>query len=165
MSLFAETSYDSTGDSDFDLPPGESNKVVEFAVPVGGQVLGVGGHIHDYGTRFVVVRAGTSDTIYNGVPRFDSTGAVAGMPQVPMFGRSLHLQPGDRFVMTVFYNNPSGRLLAKAGMGTFGMVFVPDDVAQWPSLDRNDPGVKRDLAGLRSGMMHEMHQGMQMNHD
>jgi hypothetical protein len=164
MSLYAETSYDSTGDSDFDLPPGESNKVVEFTVPVGGRVLGVGGHIHDYGTRFVVVKAGTNDTIYNGVPRLDSTGAVAGMPQVPMFGRTLHLQPGDRFVMTVFYNNPSGRLLEKAGMGTFGMVFVPDDVTQWPSLDRNDPGVKLDLAGLRSGTMHEMHQGMQMPH-
>ncbi|MFI5280000.1 MAG: hypothetical protein ACHQU1_05865 [Gemmatimonadales bacterium] len=163
MSLFAETSYDTTGDSDFDLPPGESNKVVEFTVPVGGRVLGLGGHIHDYGTRFVVVRAGTNDTVYNAVPRLDSTGAVAGMPQVPMFGRSLHLAPGDHFVMTVFYNNPSGRLLEKAGMGTFGMVFVPDDVAQWPSLDRNDPGVKRDLAGLRSGMMHDMHQGMQMH--
>ncbi len=165
MSLFAETSYDSTGDSDFDLPPGESNKVVEFTVPVGGRVLGVGGHIHDYGTRFVVVRAGTNDTIYSAVPRLDSTGAVAGMPQVPMFGRSLHLVPGDRFVMTVFYNNPSGRLLEKAGMGTFGMVFVPDDLGQWPGLDHNDPGVKRDLAGLREGMMREMHQGMQMPHD
>ena len=163
MSLFAETSYDSTGDSDFDLPPGESNKVVEFTVPVGGRVLGLGGHIHDYGTRFVVVKAGSNDTIYNAVPRRDSTGAVAGMPQVPLFTRTLRLQPGDRFVMTVFYNNPSGRLLEKAGMGTFGMVFVPDDVAQWPALDRNDPGVKRDLAGLRSGMMHEMRQGMQMH--
>ena len=48
-------------------------------------------------------------------------------------------------------------------MGTFGMVFVPDDVASWPSLDPDDPGVKRDLASLRSGMMHEMHQGMRMN--
>ncbi len=164
MSLYAETAYDSTGDSDFDLPPGESNKVVEFSVPMAGQVLGVGGHMHDYGTRFVVVRGGTGDTIYNAVPRLDSAGAVAGMPQVPMFGRSLHLASGDRFVMTVFYNNTSGRLLEKAGMGTFGMVFVPDDLAQWPALDRNDPGVKRDLAGLQSAMQHEMRQGMQMHH-
>ena len=163
MSLYAETSYDSTGDSDFDLPPGESNKVVEFSIPLGGRVLGVGGHIHDYGTRFVVVRAGTGDTIYNAVPRLDSSGAVAGMPQVPLFGRTLRLAPGDHFVMTVYYNNSSGRLLEKAGMGTFGMVFVPDDVNQWPALDRNDPGVQRDLAGLREGMMHEMHQGMHMN--
>ena len=163
MSLYAETSYDSTGDSDFDLPPGESSKVVEFSVPVAGRVLGLGGHIHDYGTRFVVVREGTGDTVYNAAPRLDSSGAVAGMPQVPMFGRTLRIAPGDRFLMTVFYNNTSGRMLEKAGMGTFGMVFVPDDLTQWPTLDKNDPGVQRDLAGLRSSMQHEMHQGMKMN--
>ena len=102
MSLYAETSYDSTGDSDFDLPPGASHKVVEFTVPVGGRLLGMGGHIHDYGTRMVVVRAGAGDTLYNVVPRLDSTGAVAGMPQRRLFTSVLRIAPGDRFVMTVF---------------------------------------------------------------
>lgn len=165
MSLYAETSFDSTGDSDFDLPVGESNRIVEFSVPVAGQILGYGGHMHDFGTRFVVVRAGTSDTLYNAVPQVDSSGAVVGMPQVLVFGRVLRIAPGDRFVMTVFYNNPTGRLLEKAGMGTFGLVFVPDDLTHWPALDPADLAVRRDLAGLRAGMQHEMRQGMQMNHN
>ena len=61
MSFYAETSFDSTGNSDFDLVAGESQKVVQFTVPIAGTVLAVGGHIHDYGTRFVVVRGGTAE--------------------------------------------------------------------------------------------------------
>ena len=162
MSFYAETSYDSTGNSDFDLPPGESSKLVEFTVPVAGQVLAVGGHIHDYGTRMLVVRAGGADTLYNAVPRTDSSGAVKGMPTQPMFGRAVRVAPGDRFVMTVSYNNPSGRLLEAAGMGTFGVVFAPDDISQWPVLDRNDARVKHDLADLRSPHQRVMRQGTQM---
>ena len=164
MSFYAETSFDTTGSSDFDLPAGESQKVVQFTVPVAGAVLAVGGHIHDYGTRFVVVRGGTNDTIYNAAPSLDSTGAVAGMPTRPMFGRTVRVAPGDGFVMTVFYNNTSGRMLEGAGMGTFGVVFAPDDPAQWPALDRNDPGVQHDLARLRNPHQHAMKQGMDHSH-
>ena len=163
MSFYAETAFDGSGNSDFDLPAGESSKVVEFTVPVSGTVFGVGGHIHDYGTRFVVVRADRPDTIYNATPRLDASGAVTGMPQQMML-RSVRIAPGDRFTMTVYYNNTSGRMLEGAGMGTFGVVFLPDDPTQWPVLDSNDPGVKRDLANLRSPMQHMMHQGMDMNH-
>ena len=162
MSFYAETSYDSTGNSDFDLPAGESNKVVEFTVPAAGQVLAVGGHIHDYGTRMVVVRAGAGDTLYNAVPRTEANGAVLGMPTQPMFGRAVRVAPGDRFVMTVFYNNPTGRMLEAAGMGTFGVVFAPDDLGQWPALDRNDRRVQHDLADLKSPHQRVMRQGTQM---
>lgn len=162
MSFYAETSFDSTGNSDFDLPAGTSAKVVQFAVPIAGEVLAVGGHIHDYGTRFTVVRGGLTDTIYNATPRVDSTGAVLGMPTLPMFGRTVRIAPGDAFVMTVNYNNPTGRLLEGAGMGTFGVVFAPDDLTQWPALDRADPKVQHDLADLRSPHQRVMRQGTQM---
>jgi hypothetical protein len=165
MSFYAETSFDSTGNSDFDLPAGKSQKVVRFVVPIAGRVLAVGGHIHDYGTRFVVVRSGTADTIYNAVPRVDATGAVAGMPTVPVFGRTVRVAPGEAFVMTVFYNNTSGRMLDGAGMGTFAVVFAPDDPAQWPVLNWTDRRVQYDLAGLRSPHQHTMTQGMQMQHN
>jgi len=127
-------------------------------------VLAVGGHIHDYGTRFVVVRGGTTDTLYNATPRLDSMGAVSGMPTMPMFGRTVRVVPGDGFVMTVFYNNTSGRMLEGAGMGTFGVVFAPDDPSQWPALDRNDRGVQHDLADLRNPHQHVMKQGMDHSH-
>jgi hypothetical protein len=164
MSFYAETSFDSTGASDFDLPAGESQQVVQFTVPVAGAVLAVGGHIHDYGTRFVVVRGGASDTIYNAVPRLDAMGAVIGMPTQPMFGRTVRVAPGDAFVMTVFYNNTSGGMLEGAGMGTFGVVFAPDDPTQWPSLDRTDRRVQHDLADLRNPRQHVMKQGMDHSH-
>lgn len=162
LGFYAETrnEHDSTsGDSSFDLPPGRSEKVVEFRVPVGGTILGVGGHIHDYGSRLVVVRAGRGDTLYSAAPRTDSTGAVLGMP-TKLFFRGKRVAPGDRFVMTVSYDNTSGHALPGAGMGTFGAVFVPDDLASWPRLDSTDAGVQRDLAGLRSTHQHGMMQGM-----
>lgn len=150
MGFYAETAYDSTGNSSFDLPAGATRRVVEFTVPVAGQVLAMGGHIHDYGTRFIVVRPASNDTLYNVTPRVDSNGVVRGMPTVPMFGRTVRVAPGDRFVMTVEYNNPSGRALPGAGMGTLGVVFLPDDVNAWPALDRNHPATVRDLATLRA---------------
>lgn len=149
MGFYAETSYDSTGNSAFDLPAGETTRVVHFTVPVAGQVLAMGGHIHDFGTRFIVVRAG-GDTLYNVTPRLDASGTVRGMPTVPFFGRTVRVAPGDRFTMTVHYNNTSGRTMPGAGMGTLGVVFRPDDLSAWPALDRNDPAVQRDLATLRN---------------
>jgi len=167
LGFYAETSPagSSSGDntanatSSFDLPAGPSQQVVTFTVPVAGQVLGVGGHIHDFGEGIVLVRTATGDTLYNAVPRKDSTGEVLGMPLRPMFGRALHIAAGERFVMTVRYNNTSGRMLAGAGMGTLAVVFIPDDMAAWPALDPNAPGVLADLASLRSKhqAMMEMH--------
>ena len=166
LGFYAETSPTGSsanntvnGTSSFDLPPGSSQQVVTFTVPIAGQVLGIGGHIHDFGERIVVVRGATGDTLYDAAPRTDSTGAVLGMPLRPMFGRALHVAAGEQFVMTVRYNNTSGRLLEGAGMGTLAVVFVPDDLAAWPALDASAPGVVADLAELRSKHQHmmEMH--------
>jgi hypothetical protein len=165
LGFYAETSATGLpGDSvnassSFDLPAGHSEQVVPFTVPIAGQILGVGGHMHDFGERLILVRAGTSDTLYNAVPRTDSTGAVLGMPLAPMFGRAVRVAAGERFVMTVRYNNTTGRMLEQAGMGTLAVVFVPDDLAAWPSLDRSAPGVVADLAALRSPhqQMMDMH--------
>ena len=160
LGFYAETSYDSTGDSSFDLPAGASQRVVNFTVPIAGQVLGVGGHLHDFGTRFVVVRAASPDTIYNAVPRRDSSGVVSGMPRQAMFfGRAVRIAAGEQFVMTVYYDNPTGRLLRGAGMGTFGVVFSPDDLAAWPALDTASAPLRRDLAALRSTHQHPMQTG------
>ena len=33
----------------FDVPPGRSTKAYEFTIPITGRLLGVSGHLHDYG--------------------------------------------------------------------------------------------------------------------
>jgi hypothetical protein len=81
------------------------------------------------------------------------------MPTRMMVGRAVRVAPGDVFMMTVSYDNPTGRMLEGSAMGTFGAVFIPDDLAQWPALDANDPAVRRDLAYLRSPAQRPMRQG------
>ena len=45
------------GSNTFDVPPGKSSKSYEFSLPVGGRLLGVGGHMHDYGVRVRLARS------------------------------------------------------------------------------------------------------------
>ena len=166
LGMYAETSElnpDSTnGDSSYDLMPGHSERMVHFTVPIGGIIFGMGGHIHDYGTRLVLTRM-SGDTVYDGVPRKDRNGVVLSMPRVI---DSIRVNAGEMFMMNVVYDNPTGRMLEGAAMGTLGVAFIPDDVSQWPALNENDPAVRADLTSLQMPSHMMMHQGtqMQMHH-
>ena len=47
LPLYMDVSYDMETDS-YDLPAGQSSKSYEFTLPLGGRLLAVGGHAHDY---------------------------------------------------------------------------------------------------------------------
>lgn len=51
--------------SDFDIPAGRSSLSHEFIVPISGALLAVGGHLHDLGTRLVLVNLTNGDTVYD----------------------------------------------------------------------------------------------------
>src|SRR5439155_482732 len=51
---------DESGNSVYDLPPGPSKKVGSVAVKYSGILLGVGGHMHDYGQQLTLEAAAAS---------------------------------------------------------------------------------------------------------
>ena len=49
LPIYMDVNLTVGGSNTFDVPPGKSSKAYEFTLPVGGRLLGVGGHMHDYG--------------------------------------------------------------------------------------------------------------------
>ncbi|HXY68566.1 MAG TPA: hypothetical protein VEH62_03895 [Gemmatimonadales bacterium] len=142
--------------SDFDIPAGRSSRSYEFAVPIAGALLAVGGHLHDLGTRLVLVSLASGDTVYDGRAGRDSLGRVTEVPVRQLWRTGgYQIAAGQRFRLTAFYDNPGARVVSAGGMGTLGGAFKPDDLQAWPRLDPTDPGTAKDLAYLHAlgGMM------------
>src|SRR5437879_12391591 len=53
----------SCGDSSYDLPAGKSTKSGTVTVKYDGVLLGVGGHLHDYGRQVVLQNASRKETV------------------------------------------------------------------------------------------------------
>jgi len=149
--------------SDYDVPPGKSSVSHDFTIPISGTLLAVGGHLHDYGTRLLLVNLTTGDTLYDALPTLDSLGKVTAMPMGNLWRRGgYRISGGQRFRLTAFYDNRTSQTIPQGAMGTLGGAFRPEAGQVWPALDPDDPGTKADLTYLQAlGRMHEMG-GMKM---
>jgi hypothetical protein len=136
----------------YDLPPGHSETSYEFRLPVGGHLLGMGGHLHEYGAsvRLEDVERGRIVSELHALR--DSSGQVLGVGR-QLFGL---LGPGKRLYANRTYrivgvfDNPTGHTLVEGGMANMLGLFVPDDWRKLPAVDLSDPGLQRDLAMLES---------------
>jgi len=138
------------------LPPGKSSKSWEGSPAIPGRVVGLGGHLHKYGTalRFEDVTAGK--VLWEAKPVVDSTGEVVGMPR-KFFLLGVELNPSHTYRVTADYDNPTGEEIEDGAMGTLGGLFVPDDRATWPAIDRDHPDYLADVKvtynPVNTGMM------------
>jgi hypothetical protein len=136
----------------FDLPPGRSTHAFEFEMPISGRMLGVGGHVHDYGEELRLEEVETGRVLFNLHAKQDSTGRVLSVSRqlFGVSGRGRKLEGGRRYRLVVTYDNPTGKVIPDGGMGEAGIGFTPDDASRWPQLDTSDPDIARDLANLAS---------------
>src|SRR5690606_13490141 len=51
LPFYMDVNLTSGGSNVYDVPPGRSEKAWEFTQPVGGRLLGYGGHLHDFGVQ------------------------------------------------------------------------------------------------------------------
>jgi hypothetical protein len=136
--------------SDYDVPPGTSSVSHDFTIPISGTLLAVGGHLHDYGTRLLLVNLTTGDTLYDALTTRDAQGRITAMPMGELWRRGgYRVGGGQRFRLTAFYDNPTGRTIPRGAMGTLGGAFRPDAGQAWPALDPDDPGTRADVAYLQ----------------
>ena len=148
----------------FDLPPGQTVQSWESSPAIGGYVLGLGGHVHDYATELELTDVTTGQVLWRQRPVKDSAGHVLEMP-ITKFYRwyrlGLRIEPSHRYRITVRYDNPTERTLHMAGMGAVAGLFVPDRGARWPMVDTTNAVYREDLGeAFLPGSM----RGMDMEH-
>jgi hypothetical protein len=150
LPLYFDVNLTVGGANEFDVPPGRSVKAFEFTVPVEGRILGVGGHLHDYGreVRLEDVESGRVLTRVEAKTRPDGT--LRGMERhlFGVRGQGLKLRANRRYRVVAVYDNPTGETYVKGAMGSLVGIFAPRDLREWPVFDSGDTLVQRDLRFL-----------------
>lgn len=149
LPIYMDVNLTVGGSNTFDAPPGHTDKSWEFTLPIGGRLLGVGGHLHDYGTMVRLEDAESGKELARVVARRDSTGRVLGVSRklFGVSGEGLKLKAGHRYRVVGVYDNPSKKTEYGVMAHMVGL-FVPDNMAQWPKVDTSDPTLRKDLASL-----------------
>ncbi len=125
------------GDSGYTLLPGESIKAGQFKLRYSGKLLGVGGHLHDYGEWLVLKDTTTNTTLANLAAKTDLAGRVLAMPVESFAAQGgVALSKGDVIEVTDAYNNPTGNPIDDGAMGIVVGYFLPDDQAAFAALRR-----------------------------
>jgi hypothetical protein len=151
MPIYMDVNLTVGGSNTFDVPPGKSEKAYEFTLPVSGRLLGVGGHLHDYGVRVRLEDAESGKTIVSVAGERDSVGKVTkiGRKLFGVTGDGLKLKANHRYRVVGEYDNPTGETLVKGAMASMVGLFTPDDLDKWPAIDPANAEYQRDLASLQ----------------
>jgi hypothetical protein len=164
LPIYMDVNLTVGGTNTFDVPPGKSTKAYEFTLPVGGRLLAVGGHMHDYGSGVRLEDAVTGKVLTQVVAERAPDGKLLKMSRelFGVSGKGLRLKAKHRYRVVGEYDNPTGALRVKGAMASMVGLFVPDNMKRWPSIDPRDPIYHRDLAsldtrGAKAGSMPGMH--------
>lgn len=138
----------SCGDSGYDLPAGKSEKAGSVTVKYDGVLLGVGGHMHDYGRQVVLRDASRKETVATLDAKVDEKGQLLSMPTKLFLAEGGYkFGAGDVLKISATYENPTGKLLRDGAMGIAVGYFVPTEDAKMAGLRRKaKPG--HDMAGM-----------------
>jgi hypothetical protein len=151
MPLYMDVNLTVGGSNTFDVPPGKSSKAYEFSLPVGGRLLGVGGHMHDYGVDVKLEDAASGKVLAKVTATRDAKGKVSKMSRklFGVSGEGLKLEADHKYRVVGEYDNPTNETKVKGAMAHMVALFVPDDMSKWPGIDASDPTYQRDLASLQ----------------
>jgi hypothetical protein len=164
LPIYMDVNLTVGGTNTFDVPPGKSSKTHEFTLPVGGRLLAVGGHMHDYGRRVRLEDAESGKVLTEVVAERAPDGKLVKVSReiFGVSGQGLRLKAGHRYRVIGEYDNPTGQVRVKGAMASMVGLFVPDNIKRWPAINPRDATYQRDLASLRGrgvagGDMSEMH--------
>ncbi len=152
LPIYMDVNLTVGGSNSFDLAPGRSEHSHEFTLPVGGHLLGVGGHMHDFGQEVRLEDAETGKVITTVKAELDKNGQIEGVSRklFAIRGAGMRLKADHRYRVVGIYDNPTGESIINGGMAHMVGIFVPDDLAEWPGIDPTNPEYQRDLASLNA---------------
>jgi hypothetical protein len=138
----------SCGNSGYDLPAGKSEKTGTVTVKYDGLLLGVGGHLHDYGEQIVLQDVSRKDTVATLDAKADAQGHLESVP-VKLFVQEggYKFAAGDVLKISATYDNPTGKPLRDGAMGIAVGYFVAANDAEMAALRRNSKP-SHDMAGM-----------------
>jgi len=136
------------GNSSYDLPAGETEKTGTVKLKYDGVLLGVGGHLHDYGKEVVLLDATRKETVAALEAKSDAQGHLESVP-VKLFVQQggYKLSAGNVLKITSKYDNTTGKLIRDGAMGIAVGYFVAADDTKMAAL-RKTPAQGHDMAGM-----------------
>ncbi len=149
MPVYLDVNNQVGGDNTFDIPPGKSSKAFEFQAPVGGQLIAVSGHLHDYGVALRLEDAETGKVLVRLPGKRDANGEILGVARKIFLFRPIRLRDGHGYRVVAEYDSPVQHTIVNGGMGNIDGVFAPDSPSRWPAIDPNDPTFRKDIESLR----------------
>jgi hypothetical protein len=138
------------GVTTFDVPPGKSTRAYEFEFPLSGRLIGIGGHLHDYGVAVRFEDAETGKVLVRLKSDRDSKGEISKVGRF-IWGfheEALPIEAHHKYRVVAEYDNPTGKAIPQGGMGHINGVFSPNDMAEWPVLDLANADIQRDIETL-----------------
>jgi hypothetical protein len=137
----------SCGNSSYDVPAGKSEKSGTVTVKYDGVLLGVGGHLHDYGRQIVLQDLTRKETVATLDAKVDEKGRLESVP-VKLFVQEggYKFSAGDVLKTSATYDNPTDKLLHEGAMGIAVGYFVPTDDSKMAALRRKTPPMHKWLA-------------------
>lgn len=132
---------------DFAVPPGRTVKTWEGSPGADGSIVGLGGHLHDYGHTLRLEDATTGEVLWEVHPATDEDGHVTSMPsETFLWSGGIDVYKDHRYRMTAVYENPLDDSSPHRGMGAMGGLFIPS--SPWPTPDPSHPTYSEELASF-----------------
>lgn len=148
MDVMAPTGRRTYSFKEFDLPPGRFSMSTDRSPATPGTLVGVGGHLHDYGVSLELRDVTTGQVLWYVTAKRDAAGHMLDVPITTFYNwhrLGLHITPSHVYRLTATYDNPTGQVIHAGGMGTVGGLFVPDRGTIWPGVDPTDPAYVQDM--------------------
>lgn len=149
LPIYLDVNNDVGGNNTFDIPPGRSSKAFEFEAPTSGKMIGLTGHMHDYGAALRFEDAETGKVLVRLSAKRDPAGRILGVSRKIFFFRPLKLREGHRYRIVAEYESPLQKTVSDGAMGSIEGVFAPDSPSRWPAIDPDNPTFIKDIESLR----------------
>ena len=152
LPMYVDVNNHIGGVTTFDVPPGKSTRAYEFEFPLSGRLIGIGGHLHDYGVAVRFEDAETGKVLVRLKSDRDDRGEISKVGRF-IWGfheEALAIDAHHKYRVVTEYDNPTRKNIAAGGMGHINGVFSPNDMAEWPALDLANADIKLDIATLPS---------------
>ena len=142
---------------EFDVPPGRSVHSWEGSPSAGGKLVGLGGHMHQYGVSVSLTDVTDDKVLYEGMANRAPDGNVLSITRSELTPKSVRIRPDHVYRVTAVYDNPTAQTILKGGMGIVAGMVIPENTKAWPFADRTDPVFLADQAQRMGGDGAEMH--------
>ncbi|WP_419939385.1 hypothetical protein [Candidatus Palauibacter sp.] len=132
------------GEKEFPLPPGTHGMSWEGSPAVDGRILGIGGHLHDYGDWIRLEDVTAGKVIWETGPEVDGEGRTIGVPTSRLWWRGgVRIRKDHVYRISVQYSNPLEHPAPDGAMGAIGGIIAADE--EWPEFSREHPDYVQDL--------------------